>query len=289
MLSFRQGYFSDPAAWNAFTDLLRDIFNLDVTAVARFGGPDPTCMPFGYIDPSGQCVANVSAFSMPLMVDGRMVSAKGIQSVAVRPDWRGKGLYRDLMTRALAWCDGQGCELVALYSDNPALYRPFGFQRVPEHCFVGVPRRPIASDKTVRRLSAADPDDLAVMQALLASRTPVSNLVAVADQRTMFLLNVTLDPSLEIAYLEEAQAVIVFQHSDACFRLIDIVAPAMPSLGTILAALGISPARVEICFPTDRLGWSGTPTPCDRDSLLVRGELPFALRQPFMLPPTALF
>lgn len=291
-LTFRQGYFGDPSAWTAFASLLQDIFGFDVTPLERLGGPDPTCMPFAYFDQSGVCVANVSAFSMPLMIRGRHVPAAGIQSGAVRPQWRGQGLYRDLLTRALAWCDRQGNELVALYTDNPALYHAHGFQVVPEQMIVGAPP-PIQEEgsATSRPLSAENAEDIALIQERLESRAPVSNQFAVIDQGRMFLLNVVLDTELQLAYLEDSRAVVTFQHDAAgCFRLIDVVGPEIPSLRAILDGLGIRPARVEVCFPTDRLGWAGMAVPGNPDaSLMFKGALPEALRQPLMLPPTAAF
>ena len=65
-LILRQDYFSDPAAWSALVDLLQDTFSIDIGLQDQFGGPDPTSMPFGYFDETGRCVANFSAFSMPL-------------------------------------------------------------------------------------------------------------------------------------------------------------------------------------------------------------------------------
>lgn len=290
-LSFRQGFFGDPQAWAAFAGLLQDIFELDITPIGRQGGPDPQCMPFAYFDPSGACVANVSAFSMPVMIEGRHVLAAGIQSVAVRPQWRGKGLYRDLLKRALGWCDQQGCELVGLYTDNPALYHSHGFQVVPEHLFVGAPPLPMEDSQASRRLSPGCAEDVSLIRELLATRTPVSLQTGLVDQGTMFLLNVALDTDLDLAYLEEAEAVVVFQQDgDGSFRLVDVVASAIPSLATILAGLRMRPSRVEVCFPTDRLDWTGTATPANQGiSLMFKGELPPALHQPFMLPPTAAF
>ena len=83
--TFRQGYFSDPAAWAGLVALLQDTFGIDVGIQDRFGGPDPTSMPFGYFDEAGACVANFSAFSMPVVIEGRLVKAAGFQSGAVRP------------------------------------------------------------------------------------------------------------------------------------------------------------------------------------------------------------
>ena len=77
MLELRSDYFGDPASFRALVDLLRDTFDIDVGEVERFGGQEQGSMPFGYFDAEGRCVANFSAFSMPLVIGGRPVRAVG--------------------------------------------------------------------------------------------------------------------------------------------------------------------------------------------------------------------
>ena len=69
-LELRTGYFCDRPSFLALAGLLQDIFDIDIALLDRFGGPDLTATPFGYFDSDGRCVANFSAFSMPLVVDG---------------------------------------------------------------------------------------------------------------------------------------------------------------------------------------------------------------------------
>ncbi|MBB4009540.1 hypothetical protein [Allorhizobium taibaishanense] len=61
-LTLRQGYFEDPRSFQGLVDLLQDVFGIDIGAQNLLGGPDPTCMPFGYFDTDGRCVANFSVF-----------------------------------------------------------------------------------------------------------------------------------------------------------------------------------------------------------------------------------
>ena len=51
-LTFRQDYFGDPAAFAGLVALLHETFGIDVSLQDRFGGPDPTSMPFAYFDES---------------------------------------------------------------------------------------------------------------------------------------------------------------------------------------------------------------------------------------------
>ena len=290
-LTFRQDYFGDPAAWAALAALLKDTFGIDVSIQDRFGGPDPTSMPFGYFDADGVCAANFSAFSMPMMIDGRPVRAAGFQSGAVRPQWRGKGLYRDLMNRAFGWCDEQGFELGILLTDKPALYEPYGFRVLPQHRFVGS-APPVATKRAgpARALSLDKAADIALIRHALQGRTPVSPVFAVAAQVEMFLLNSAFDAGIRLSLMEDWEAVVAWTSEGTTFELLDIAGTSIPPLSAILIALDQQPSRVEVCFPPGKLGWQATPQPSPSDiSLMVRGDGANPLSSPVMLSPMAEF
>jgi predicted N-acetyltransferase YhbS len=290
-LSFRQDYLGDPNAWRALATLLEDIFGIDVALLDDLGGPEPGSMPFGWFDAAGQCVANLTAFPMPLMLGDRTTRVYGLQSGAVRPQWRGQGLYRDVLARALSWCESQRAELVILTTETPELYTKAGFRSAAQHRFLAPPPTAEAVAPQARLLNLTRWADLELLQGLLAQRTPVSTGVAVTGHAAMFLLNAASTPSLQLSYLPSVDAVVAWDEEDTgTFRLVDIVGGAIPSLGFILAALNKRPAAIEICFPPDRLGCEAKAAPLeDKLVLMVKGDLPDAMRNPFSLPPTAAF
>ena len=289
-LTFRSGYFDDRASFLALAGLLKDTFDIDIALLDRFGGPDPSSMPFGMFDNDGRCVANFSAFSMPLVVDGKVIRAAGYQSGAVRPDYRGRGLYRDLMERAFAWSDAEGFEAGILLTDKPALYRRYGFESVPQHCYRGPMPTTRPRDKA-RLLSLDDAADLALVTRLLEARADVSQLFAARRQTKSFLLNACFDPDIRLSHAAGPDAVVAWKQEGAMLRILDIVAMRMPALGNIASALGTGADRVEVMFPVDQLGWQGEAVPfqgsCDL-MIRVRGGNP-APSAPFMLAPMADF
>ncbi|MGV3551357.1 GNAT family N-acetyltransferase [Rhizobium sp.] len=286
-LELRSGCFSDRASFLALADLLRDAFGIDISLLDRFGGPDLTAMPFGYFDKDGRCVANFSAFSMPLTVDGKSVRAVGYQSGAVRPEYRGKGLYRDLMQRAFAWSDAQGFEAGLLMTDKPALYTHYGFASVPQHCFRGsVPTMTGAANS--RLISLDDLTDIALVTAILKARSDVSECFAVREATRTFLLNACFDPDIRLSHLPEHHALAAWKQEGGVLQLLDVAAERMPSLDAVVAALGVVADTIEVLFPPDRLSWSGTPVAykgaCD---LMVRPSSTGAIpSRPFMLAPS---
>jgi GNAT superfamily N-acetyltransferase len=163
-LTFRQDYFGDDAAWAALVSLLKDTFGIDIDPLRQLGGADPTSMPFGWFDDTGTLAANLSAFAMPIVINGRTINAAGFQSGAVRPPWRGRGLYRDVTAKALEWCDQQRFEAVVLYTDKPDLYTPYGFVSLPMHLHAGDAPTPIPATTPSRRLDPWNAEDLALLQ-----------------------------------------------------------------------------------------------------------------------------
>lgn len=289
-LTFRQDYFGDPVAWAALVSLLHDTFGIDVSIQDRFGGPDPSSMAFAYFDEDGTCAANFSTFSMPMMIGGRPIKAAGFQSGAVRPQWQGRGLYRDLMNRAFAWCDAQGFELGLLLTDKPAIYEPYGFTVLPQQQFSGRPPQAMKPAGVSHALSLENPDDIALIRQVLRERTPVSSVFAVAEQTEMFLLNGFFDTDIRLAYLDQFEAVVAWKTDGTSFQLLDIAGRDIPALSVVLGALDQRPDRVEVCFPPDSLDWQGTPEPYLSDiCLMVRGEAADHLSGPVMLAPMAEF
>ncbi|MGO7974682.1 GNAT family N-acetyltransferase [Rhizobium ruizarguesonis] len=290
-LTFRQDYFGDPAGWAALVCLLKDIFGIDIGPLQQLGGPDPTSMPFGWFDAEGELAANISAFALPFVLNGRIVHAAGLQSGAVRPPWRGRGLYRDVTVKALDWCEEQGFEAVILYTDKPSLYEPYGFHTIPLHRYEGAAPAPSASAAPARPLLPTNAEDLALLQALLKRRSPVSTSLAVTVNAAMFLINTRLDPDIRISFLEEKQAVIAWKIDEAGrFSLLDVVAVEIPPLAVILGGLEITPASVEVLFRPDKLGWEGAPQPLESGTrLMLRGLGDATPDFPAMLSPMAEF
>jgi GNAT superfamily N-acetyltransferase len=256
-LTLRSGYFADRAAFLALSDLLEDTFDIDISLLDRFGGPDLTAMPFGWFDADGRCVANFSAFSMPLVIDGRQVRAVGYQSGAVRPEYRGRGLYRDVMRRAFAWADAEGFDAGILLTDKPELYRPYGFEAVPQHAFTG-PMPAVSSEPAARQISLDHPADLAMLMDLLEARTDVSRRFAARRQTKTFLLNACFDPDIRLSHLRRFDAVVAWKAEGGVLGILDVVALEMPDVADIAGALGAAADRITVLFPPDLLGWQGT-------------------------------
>lgn len=290
-LTFQQDYFADDKAWSALVSLLSDTFGIDLDPLKRLGGADPTSMPFGWFDETGLLAANLSAFAMPLVINGREINAAGLQSGAVRPPWRGRGLYRDVTRKALDWCEAQGFEVIVLYTDKPDLYPPYGFRSLPLHLHAGAAPEPVINAQPARTLDPWKLEDLALLQQVLRSRAPVSDALAVCESAAMFLINTQFDPDVRLSWLEDRQAVIAWKVSDDnTFVLSDIIAETIPPLAAILGGLGVAADTVEVLFAPDKLDWQGEARPIEGGTrFMIRTDLDISLARPAMLSPMADF
>ncbi len=288
-LVFRSGHFGDAARWRALAGLLQDVFEIDVTGMDRLGGPDPTSVAFGWFDAAGTCIANISAFSLPLVVDGAVVRAAGLQSGAVRPGHRGRGLYRDVLQAALDHCDAAGFQAVALLTDTPELYRRHGFEPLAQHRFAGA--APVGGTaRPVRRLDIGNDADIALLRQLLEGRRPVCDQFAPLRQGEMFLFNASLMPDLRLDLMDDDIVLAWRTGKDGAFELLDIVGARIPGLADILASLRVAPSRITVHFAPDRLAWAGEAVPDTGEVvLMLREKSRLRPAEPFALPPMAEF
>ncbi|MDP9839344.1 GNAT superfamily N-acetyltransferase [Neorhizobium huautlense] len=290
-LTFRQYDLDDAARRAALAALLHDIFGIDITPLDHLGGHDASSMAFGWFDDDDRLIANLSAFTLPMMINGRPVRAAGLQSGAVRPEFRGRGLFRDVTEKALAWCDAQAFEAALLYTEKPKLYEKHGFVVLPQARFLAEMPAIGGAAPSVRRLDLHQPDDLALTRKMLATRAPASNQFAVARQSEMFLLNAWLSDDVRLDYLEKLDTIIAWRFNrESMFELLDVVTHDMPALGDILSAMGRTPSRVVVDFVPDRLG-CGVTTMADEAPLVLMMRGPDTLRPdgPIRLPELAHF
>lgn len=271
-LQFRAGYAHTAAGLRELTRLIDDTFGVDVSPLDRLGH-DPSVMAFGWWR-GDSLVANVSLYQRRLWLLGKETRAVGVQSVAVRPQWRGRGLFRELMRQALAWADAR-TELVTLTTGTPALYAPFGFRQLYETTFsAGLPRQR-RGQPACRELSLAADPDVALLRDLFARREPTSAIAAACDHPALFMLKAAQDPEIRLLHLERSDAVVAVRGLDGpALTLLDVIAPAIPEMAEIVAALGYQGRRLSAELTPDRLSWTPEQQRRVDNGGMVRGPFP---------------
>ena len=262
-LTYRDSYAQTPQGLAALRDLIGAIFGIDVSPLDRWGH-DPSVRSFGWWQ-GDTLVANVLLYTRHLHLNGQPIRATGVQSVATRPEHRGKGLFSDLLQKALAAAD---TDLILLITEHPALYTPHGFRPVPEHSFNGPLPAPTGPARH-RRLSLDDPEDLALLLRTFERRTPLSRIASASDHPGLFLLKARETPAIALHHLPALDTIVALDPRGPV--LLDVVAPAIPPLGAISSALGLGPGGIEVRFTPDRLEWDWDTTTLLRTGLMARG------------------
>ncbi|MEZ0171247.1 GNAT family N-acetyltransferase [Microvirga sp. TS319] len=267
-LDFRSDYAHSGEGLSELTRLIYDVFEVDVSPLDRLGH-DPSIVAFGWWL-GNELVANVSLHERRLWLMGEQVAAFGVQSVAVRPEWRGKGLFRDLMRRALSYVDAR-VDLVILATGTPSLYTPFGFRQIEETTF-GAGLAQQHTRPRYRLLSLYEDKDVTLLKEMFSRRSPTSLVASACDHPALFMLKAVETPEIELIHLPDLDAVVAVKGREGpSMTLLDIVAPSIPSLEGIVAALGYAGERIDVHLTPDRLSWvPEEQTPVDNGNM-VRG------------------
>ena len=277
-------------------DLLRRIFELldlafpglslsDQERAARPLGCrwEEISTPFVYRD-GGRPVSHVGVLEIPMVLEGREVRAGGIHAVCTHPDFRGRGLYKTLMSEVMRWCEDR-CQTLVLTTSQPFLYEPFGFRVMPECRFTGL-LAGFPEGQGVRQLDFGRARDVALLRRVLSARAPVSLLLGIVREQAVFAFNETLRP---LHYSDKLDVVLSLEIEGTTLLLFDVVGKKPPHLFEIVEMVPAPIERVEVYFCPDQLGGDLTPEShilSGDDLLMVRGSFPLE-GKPFMLPRSA--
>lgn len=243
---------------------------------------DATTTPFvDHVD--GQIVSHVGVLEVPLRLAGRAVRVAGIHAVCTLPSHRRRGCYRRAMEQAMAFVEPRW-ELAQLFTDQPALYEPFGFRVVATGQWEA-DRPPGPRGDLARPL---DPEtDLSALGGALARRAPLSDRYAVVDDGWLLGIDAVLatgDLSL-LRRVPQLDAFIAGRLQGDRLTLYDVIATSLPSFAELCPYLpGEGPVR--LAFTPDRFvearARSVEPTP--HGCYMVRGSFPLRAGE-FAVPP----
>ena len=273
--------------------LFEEVFGMPVDLLQDFhrrGYWDPSYCPYTYFD-GDRALANVSRFSLPLIIKGQPIVAAGIQSVMTLPEFRHLGLMTSLMEYMLEDIDRRYF-VSLLFTSQPNLYQRFGFQKVPETRFrAALPCLALDTPSALRRLDLSKHADGVLLQRVLEQSVPLSHGFAPTSYQSSFYLHCYETAWRErLHYDPESESVIVYEAHEKTLWLYAILAKEWPTMQSVLRAVATaSLTEVVVDFSPDRfpeLAW--TPFLCESASILMaRGEI--LLPQPLTYPDIAKF
>lgn len=235
---------------------------------------DPVTTPFVARAQDDRIVTHVGVLDVPLRLDGRAVRVAGLHAVCTHPEHRRRGHYRRAMERALRFVD-ERWERAQLYTNQPALYEPFGFRVIPTKRWEAA--RSPGPSRAIAAPVDPDRDRLALIETL-ARRAPVSHVYASADDGWLFGIDAVLeagDLSL-VRRIPELELFVAGLLQGDRFTLYDVVGSALPSWRDLAPHLP-GTGNIGLAFTPDRFGDAQlrAAEPASKGSYMVRG--PFDL------------
>lgn len=226
--------------------------------------------PFAWFE-DGRALAHVGVIEHPVRLLGEDQVVAGIHAVCVDPTARGSGLARRCMEAAVSWIDERGMP-AKLSTGIPSFYSSWGFSVVPTHRFV--------SDRVGGggRARPAQISDAARLHALLETRTPTSDVYATREHGWLPIINLALQRRLPAAMfvVPGRDFLIVARQQGDVLHLEDVIAPELPELDEVLAAVPFEFRRTVYHFTPDRLDplARAEVAPIDDGVMQVRGTWP---------------
>ncbi|MDM5188718.1 GNAT family N-acetyltransferase [Bacillus sp. DX4.1] len=236
--------------------LFEDVFGIPVQTLQNFearGFWDCTYRSFAYLKDE-QAIANVSMFSLPMLVNGERIKAAGIQSVMTHPDYQRKGLMKQIFNEVLKEIDEQ-YECAVLFTEHPELYTPFGFRVVQEHLMTLSYEDTQNETTSLRKLDFYDETDMQLVKGILDNGQSLSQEFTTLNYQSSFYFNMyDARWNDKLYYSEKLDAVIVYEVKDQVLKLFGVFAPIIPILDEVCAEIHESFVEIEFYFYPDELG-----------------------------------
>ncbi len=290
---FQQSFAKNTTLSPQLFNLLEIVFpGLELTKLAeqarKLGAAwEDASTPFARFHEDGSLITHIGVLEIPMRLMGKDVTVGGIHAICTHPEFRRRGYYREVMTEVLDYCD-KHYDTLLLTTAQPKLYQPFGFRVVQEHSFTAKCNSS-GGTNGFRLLDIDNTDDIKLLHRLLETRAPVSNIVGIINEETVFLVN---EASRPLYYFPDLDAVACMEIQNNHLQLFDLVTPKIFPLPALKERIPQPIESVSIyfspdCINPDDSNMQALPEIFDGDSLLmVRGTFA-AENHKFTLPRSA--
>ncbi|MGN4443767.1 GNAT family N-acetyltransferase [Bacillus cereus group sp. MYBK79-1] len=236
--------------------LFEEVFEITIQTLNDFserGYWDDTYKALSFLH-DDKAIANVAAFSLPLLVNGERINAAGIQSVMTHPNFRRQGLMTQLMSKMLEEIDKK-CECILLFTEIPELYASFGFKVVQEYLMTIPYDKKNNNDSLLRKLDYYNEENRQLIQETIDSSQRLSNKFSTSNFQSSFYLNMyDAKWNEKLYYSEKLDALIVYEVNNEKLKLFGVFAPVLPVLDEICGGISERFTEIEFYFSPDQLG-----------------------------------
>ena len=272
-VQYRNDYFDDPIALAAFEEYAKTIFGLDFGRWRDKGLWDPEYVAFSAFD-DARCVASICVYPSDIVFNGQTTRWAQLLTVGTLPEYRRKGIQKELWMRANAWIN-ERWDMVFLFTDDEAagFYERLGLKRQVEH--YDVTRNvtgALSNDPGIRKLDLGNDDDYATLRRLAFEREPVSNVLGFNSPKLLLFMFLYAYQDTTY-YIESLDAIVVIEQTESAIRIHDVVAKSMPLETDLEVFLGTFKAEeIHWLFCTDRLMLSPMRKEQVMDDVLIVGS-----------------
>jgi len=247
-------------------------FQLDFSTWEENGFWDEAYRPFSFFA-GNRVVANCSVYSLPAQINRKSALVAQLSAVATLPEYRRRGLNRQLTATALKWAHDH--DAIFLFSTDEAIpfYRACGFRQISEqleyHPIIVVTSKP-----GLIKLDPADRGDLRKIYQYACRRTPVSDRLSIGNAR-LFMFQCLYILQDSIYEIPELNCLVLFKREGSQLQLLDVAGEQIPEWEELCPYL-VEPGdhELECHFHTDRFGIENPQT------RTLIGNNPF-VRDPF--------
>ncbi|MGX1265644.1 GNAT superfamily N-acetyltransferase [Rossellomorea marisflavi] len=220
-MRFSKGYKNDQQLRDSFNQLAEDTFGIHFGQWYARGYWTEKYVPFSYIE-DDRVIANVSVNLIDFTMAGEEKKAIQIGTVMTHPNYRNRGLSTDLLKIVLAEYRDQ-VDFVYLFANQNVLefYPKFGFQAQQETLFTMVPGT--AGEVSMRKLDMEQEADRNLAYGIARDRLPVSTRFGTRNTGELFMFYALYAFPEDLYYLEEEDAVVMFQRDGDRLDLFDVV------------------------------------------------------------------
>ncbi|PFO63931.1 GNAT family N-acetyltransferase [Bacillus cereus] len=236
--------------------LFEEVFGITIQTLNDFserGYWDDTYKALSFLH-DDKAIANVGAFSLPLLINGERINAMGIQSVMTHPNFRRQGLMTHLLDKIIVEIDKE-CDCVVLFTENPELYASFGFNVVQEYLMTIPYDKNKENDFLLRKLDYYNEENRQLIQETIDSSQRLSNKFSTSNFQSSFYLNMyDAKWNEKLYYSEKLDALIVYEVDNEKLKLYGVFAPVLPVLDEICGEISERFIEIEFYFSPDQLG-----------------------------------
>lgn len=294
VLTYEEKYAHEIKKRERLYPLFQRVFGIESSILSDFSNRglwNDDYFPYTFFH-KDQAIANVSAFPLPMKINGTNIKCLGIQSVMTDPDYRKNGLMKTLFKKMVDDLE-RTYHGAFLFTSSPELYTPFGFKVIKQHYFkIDFNKQSIKQEANLKKLEPlTELEHMKILTEVFNRRVPLSKQFAPLSYIHCFYFNL-YNPSIyeKVYFIEELETIIVFEVEDGTLRIFDIIGERIPTIEELCSYIPDVIGTVEFYFNPDVFNIEGIKAIeyVTENKLMARGSFQLD-NQHLIMPLTAEF